>query len=1555
MHDQTDTLDRCNLLQSVFLAAEPKHLERFAGFALGSLLRVPVRNARSGDQQGGDGGVSGVAGRSLVFEARRYGPNSRLDERSIRGQIDQAVENNPNLEAWILVTTLEVRQQIQRAMEEAALSRGIGIISFDWLPCPLPKLAVLAANFPDIFIAEFGDKYISLLEKISELPDFASTLEAIKRELHSWAIGYEAIRETSHIRVQEIWNSPRRAQAKFQQNVAGGEDSSHHVRRPALIERLYSWYKGESEDFVGALVGPEGVGKTWTALDWLQDGLVDFPIVVLVPSSALGSADPTRKDPKSIIARYLQEISGVRDVSYWKLRVERLLGRPPEEGPVFILFFDGLNQHHSLDWVGIFQQLEDDPFHESVSTLISTRTDFFEERLHALKGLISSPDRINVGNYDLTPGGEFDQKLTLEGLSRSDLSEHLIQHAVVPRLFNLIVELRDELGDVGMITVHRLLWEYGRSTIREVSAGEFSNNEWRQFLLNLAKDFREGSSSLTRQQIELWSATPTRTQDQVYRRVSGIIDSIFTTLDHDGEPHFDSNFVSHALGLALVAKLKKSDLAKEDFVTLLNQFLDPISGYDDRAEILRAAVSITLLRCDDKLAISLSNLCTCWIHSQNLPESHLNDLNILAPELVTPLLDVIESSSGHSLAAPRENAIAALSTVDKSDTEIAKTIAKRGTKWLSLVSINIWENESDRSEHSIHNQTRKRLEKRIGVADPCTVNILGRQFQILEFKEDDLIIAAAQLLQNRPLKDAIDFFVYGAIHTALVRNISVEDTQSWLNVLNTIDPEETAVGLRIASKTIRSTLPQVGHHPDFNARIGSLLLWRTGYSSDAEEAWRTDPKIDHLNLYETDYLPDPSRSFFRLERNDSARVLCDTSVSIVYRIERAKDALLDPNFQIPNKFKDELFSFADNFQMSQVGTERNRNIQWDELSLALARCNPDYLANWERERIRLYPERPSGQRLGSALSARESMLLVRNEESMAIQALRKRVSDASNKEEHSIGTNFLIAEIQPLASVNQIMKVLESELDGLDSYLCRSCHSPSRNELDCLVQLYRDDQLMLGRLATILAENELDLSDRAFDLFSALLFNNSSGNTPAGAWILLATNNPERLGEELENSDWCWSYTKSHVENMMGSDAIAAYNRGNHFSEFARRIAPARLLSALSQGERLQEDVVSAVERISASLLQYDDNAPEPGLVIYHDQVMASTGKYEFTIGDIVEQHDDIKNFLSLVERMNHPEKYTQRRHEIFKSYREGIKKARQSGAQLLHCHFEHEEFNLVLDLYPEALEKWLEGMEQPTDEFKRRVRLAEGFYVALCEAVLKRDPTRGIQLWRTLRLCLTVKFIGRMRIDRLKYAPFIAPSCPEVDSLLEDLYAIDEAQTDKDLLDIVISARISERIDWLRQMVSQDEKSACPACQRRSVFLKPLLTIPSIADDSDWPCGEPIGGHQFIHEHSWIMGQKEAFARHWLQKFAETDRTELAHAYWLLFLACSDIRVKTWMMDVYKQHKFTNGFIETVKERFFIDQRHRLEQAISKNENSLQKKFSLRNTTSCLLPWSIV
>lgn len=134
--------------------------------------------------------------------------------------------------------------------------------------------------------------------------------------------------------------------------------------------------------------------------------------------------------------------------------------------------------------------------------------------------------------------------------------------------------------------------------------------------------------------------------------------------------------------------------------------------------------------------------------------------------------------------------------------------------------------------------------------------------------------------------------------------------------------------------------------------------------------------------------------------------------------------------------------------------------------------------------------------------------------------------------------------------------------------------------------------------------------------------------------------------------------------------------------------------------------------------------------------------------------------------------------------------------------------------------------------------------------------------------------------------------------------------------------------------------------------FLRPLLTRPAIAGDTDWPSGPPRGGYREIHDRSWIMGQREAFAAHWLQEFIESDTPEAAYSSWLLFLACTDRRAKSWMGEFYDRYAIANGSIGAAKQRFVEQQRHRLKRAVTDNERSLQQTFTTHRVANSLLPW---
>ncbi|MYA68056.1 MAG: hypothetical protein F4Y22_12515 [Gammaproteobacteria bacterium] len=1535
-------------LQDLLISQNSRVLEELACDLLGRLVGVVFSRARSGNQRGGDGGVRQISGRHLIYEAKCYGTNTKFDNRSIRGEIDEAVERNSALEAWILVTTREVPEQTLTAMEVAGRPRGVETLTVDWMPTRLPRLAALCAWAPDAVKAATGHDCQELLAKIRTSEHFAEVLEFLSASVRDSVTGYEVLRQASHNYLQKVWADRQTAESCFGQNVAGGDSRASHIERPEPMAGLDAWDLGAvgSRDEPALVVGREGMGKTWAVIDWLQSRLERLPIVVLAPSTVLTAPIAGRSALVGFIARLLRDLDQAteRGDEYWEARVTRLLQRPANEGAVLMLFFDGMNEEPSYNWEALLNQLQGEPFHGRIRVVASARNSFVEERLDKLQGWAWTPTPIEVGSYDETPGGEFDKRLEAAKLTRDDLPGSLVELARTPRLFDLVVGLRNRLGGVEGVTVHRLFWEYGATAIRTNS---FSVGEWHAFVLQLAKEFMKGRKLQSRQKVEKLGASSTIDPDAVYQRVSSIIDGAFAKSLNWDDVEFEEEFVRYSLGLALVRKLdeKNGSASKE----VLGRFFEPLNDHDEEAEIIRAAVSIALARGSDQAGAFLGQLCSRWVRCQNFPEIHLQELAGLAGELIEPLLDAIEATGGHVLTTPRYRAVNALITVDSSDTCVARAIANRGERWLGCISQERAVDGADSDAERVQRR-KKRLESRIGTGDSGCVRVLGREIKIVEQTDQGLRVVAAQLLQGRPLVEAIGFFEAGALHSAICRERAEE--QGWLNLVNDIDPVETAERLREQSEAMLRRQPEDGVHEQLNARVAAILLWRTGYKEDAQRALEIDPGIDRPTFYSEEYEKDPAESSYELERRHVDATLRRKDLALRFRIDRTNPYLLDPSLALPKSLVDEAIREARGLDWDNMAKGRSRTAEdwtWRDLSRVLARGAPDELAQIERERLRGFAGREGEARFGAAMAAPDTMLLVSDAERKALRELRERVPPEPDDSEWFLQGNILIAEIQGESAIDQIYRILNAELDGIDSSLVRACGSPSTAELEKLVKERLCNPQALQKVATVIYEKSVTLGEGAFDAFAELLFGEYEGVELDPVWVVLGQNAPERLGNMLDQRDWTWSGKQSYFEKVMGSVAVAAANRQTPFASFATRLAPNTILPIISERGSVREEVLLAIEMLHSVVMQSAIPVPETALEVSHNRSEAEeTVNYFYSHGDIRET-DEVNGTRRFFSRLR--EDYKERQHSLAKQYSKDVMDARREGANFLLEFVRPKHLKAVVDYCPDKIDEWLNGMSERTPEFTRRVLLADGFFVSLCETLLAKTPEIGVELWRALNHCLKhTKYTVHGDMDRLRVALFAADSSPNVEKALAEVYGLDGTHTDRELINLVVAARLHGRLDWLYSMVAEDAASNGPLNHRRAEFLNPLLSVPEIADEGRWPQGD---FNRSVHGLSWKLGQREAFAQHWLLEFAKAESEIEAHAAWQLFLAGVDRRAWSWFWDVLDQNLVGEGGLNSVKQRFVEQQNHEIRRAIGKNEQYWESNYTYWRYPDALKPWN--
>ncbi len=263
----------------------PRAFERLTAALLSELLGLTIAIAKSGFQHGGDAGPGGRQGRRFRIETKRYADETSLSDRELLGEIDHAVKNDPAIGAWFLTATRSAPEQPEQDLLRKSDALGLPVAVIDWKPDGFPALAALCTSAPHVIETMVSKEAGDLARSLASEGEDA--LSSLRRDLASWNLGFERLRALSLERLTTIWTTPRTSMAALGQDAAGG----HHpgtIRRQRSFAALSAWWNDRAmADAPAAVVGWEGVGKTWAALDWLTDRQAKMPIVLVVPSSAV--------------------------------------------------------------------------------------------------------------------------------------------------------------------------------------------------------------------------------------------------------------------------------------------------------------------------------------------------------------------------------------------------------------------------------------------------------------------------------------------------------------------------------------------------------------------------------------------------------------------------------------------------------------------------------------------------------------------------------------------------------------------------------------------------------------------------------------------------------------------------------------------------------------------------------------------------------------------------------------------------------------------------------------------------------------------------------------------------------------------------------------------------------------------------------------------------------------------------------------------------------------------------------------------------------------------
>ena len=572
--------------------------------------------AKSGPQGGSDVRSLGNNLFEVALEAKRYGEDTVLRVDALQAKLFETSRSQNGTDLWILAATRAISATDQETLERTGLDLGITVLILDWPPesDQLPDLAVLCVEAGSALTRHLGadpdlDKISAAIRNHS---DYSAAAQRLRHRLTEPDIGYAAA-----TKAMKAWmlgglsseqNAASRLGGRFNDLLSNGP---HYIRRPRYEEQLDKWLsRGEPT----ALLGDEGLGKTWLFLSWWHARTTNgegLPLTLFVPAKEVAG-----ETLDVLCARLLCERLGKGTIAFWQRRIEQWLQLNPD-GPQILLMIDGLNQHwQKRDWNDLLQPAFDDRLNGRFSILVSCWPEHWNE-LHQLAPLTPRPVEIRMERFD---DGELDTLLNQHGLRREDFNAAVLEMMRVPRLSILVIKRRAELMESGDITAERLAiedWKH-RIDLRGAQLA-LSDREFQAFVADLGTELHGSidNLALTRRNIfERLGRDSGKERDDLQSTVAELIaGSWLVPLDLPHRFRVNPALVPFALGLTLTHQLRT---ARDDAAasTIVAEFIDPFKGQSLGVNILRAAVTTALL--DSATSRPARRfLLTRWIAEQN--------------------------------------------------------------------------------------------------------------------------------------------------------------------------------------------------------------------------------------------------------------------------------------------------------------------------------------------------------------------------------------------------------------------------------------------------------------------------------------------------------------------------------------------------------------------------------------------------------------------------------------------------------------------------------------------------------------------------------------------------------------------------------------------------------------------------------------------------------------------------------------------------------------------------------------------------------------------------
>jgi len=1505
-------------------------LEYLASDLVGEAIGIPVRKAAGGSQSGGDAGVSSVT-RVIRVETKRYQDTTSLSERELLGEVAQAFQKDPMLEAWILVTTREVPEQTASALNRFSEEHGAPTIILDWTGA-VPLLAKLCASRPEIVRVRYGDTAAQAAEKLSKLTDVSKAIDVLGSELDQWSAGWEITSRRLKNTNTHVFFERTESKALFRQDISVAAPQSGLVQREGLVEQMDAWGLSNNASPL-VIAGNEGRGKSWVLANWLYKHPDDGTSILFCSSSEIrGLKFHTIEE---LLSAVLSKRISEHSKAYWHKRIERLKQGNFITPPIWIIV-DGLNEVPTADWAGLILDAQRDSWRAHIRLVVSCRTQYFESKLNGGRSWIYSPTVIKVSEYT---NEERSLALASQNIASDTLSESVLKLASVPRICRLVARMYEQLKEVEYITYEQLLFEYGKRFDPDERHG-LRDDVWHAFLRELALATQKGASAARWSQIKEW--IDIQETESVEITLSDIVDGklVKKVENEPGLIEFDRGLVLAANGLALWKLIEKK--SNDDMENLIASELEPLGGLDERPRIVSATLAAALISgaADDVLSKVVSALVVEGITSQNLGEDEESSLMSYIRAFPSGYLGSLEKLLRLHRSSEADAVCISIQDVME-DGKVRDAVVEVAALWVSIVPLDL---RMDKDLPDNQKYRTKEVIRWLGkIPNAGETSVLGVPILIEEESNYNLPNYAIRLVQHCPLAMCGEVWRRLGVSSVIRRGYTAYDAASWVVRLNNIDFDKAREVIYSEAEYLRTQTAPEGADVSLPKRAAANLYW---LFEDDESHLKARDLVSVPDGWESskEYIDAPNNSPFQLERCQIEKVLQESDQEVELLLRRAKKWWPDPELIVAEDFVDKSIEYVNSFDLSEVRIHLSHSkSDWEisELCSSMAKLSPKVLSELYSRMLGKLSGRFDEGWIRLAYSLDDMWLVASVEDSENARKELCRIDiDKSELRVESMADVVLCMlatrNCSPAEYVRYLIKFTDGSMTESTTSCFRKITTETADQMVDEINQFKDhnsDWVFLN----LLSHTNTPISDYVGDYLIELLNSNWAGVRNL-ALFTLANSNNKSCSLKFAETGWSWKDVEGNSEQSNGSDILLFIQKSLPLSELLSRIAPWKL-PLLAKGRTCQSELAIIAQTISAFLLSDNKIVRHPFKEIY-----------DLTPSPFYKPHsklrlEDSKQDETWLDNEKFRELQTAKNEAI-----KLIENERKNGLALYGVWVDQDSLSTLLDAVPSILKEWLCDIDNSGSRLVNNIRRAPGFYNALCRNLLHKNPELGVKLWRLIdKTPITTRFISHRYLDERESILFESPENEILYKLLDEQWDISRTASNYALSQLILVAEYGKKGYWIDKKISEDLNSSRAWKRYRGILASSFRISPSLDKESLHREPGLYGPTDRIKQKAAINSARGKWQAHWLREYCVAESLEDAFSAFILFLDVVDSR---WPL-ILKRLGSEEVTMDEERSCYFNIRISDVNKAVEKQNDILKKEFLEDRICEKLWPWS--